>query len=366
MKIPTFTINGKEVKIPIIQGGMGIKISLNKLASACINSNIVGTISAAQTGFQRYVKGKKDNFYNANLQTNKEALKEEISKVRENTKDGILGVNLMTAGVDFDEFAKFLAKQDIDFIVSGAGLPMELPKHLVDSNVKPAAIISSGRAAKVILRNWDRKFNVVPEFLVVEGPLAGGHLGFTKEEIALGNVKELEELVVEVLKVVKPFEEKYNKKIPVIAAGGIHTGEDIARFIGLGSSGVQMATRFIATHECDVHENYKQKIVDAKEEDIVATVSPAGLPGRAIRNKLTEFVKNNNLPIKTCVDCLRSCSRVNIPYCITEKLGESTSGDVENGLVFTGAKAYMIDRLVSVQELVDELVSELKLKLQEV
>ena len=365
MKLPEFTINNKRVINPIIQGGMGIKISLNKLATAAINSNIVGTISAAQTGFDRFIKGKVANFYKDNYKVNTEALSYEIEEVRKHS-DGILGVNLMTAGKGYDQFAEFLAKQDIDFIVSGAGLPMDLPKYLVDSKVKPAFIVSSGRAAKLLCRNWDRKYNVVPEFIVVEGPLAGGHLGFTKEDIEAGTVKDLEELVVEVVETIKPFEEKYGRKIPVVAAGGIHDGADIAKFIELGAAGVQMATRFIATEECDVHEAYKMKVVDAKEEDIVATASPAGLPGRAIRNKLTEYIKKNNFPVKACVDCLRSCNKVDIPYCITEKLGESTSGDVENGLLFTGAKAYMIDKIVTVQELVDELMKELNKKLQEV
>lgn len=365
MKLPEFTINGKKVINPIIQGGMGIKISLNKLATAAMKSNIVGTISAAQTGFDKFVKGKIAKFYKDNYSTNIEALRNEIAEVRKQS-DGILGVNLMTAGKGYDEFATFLATQDIDFIVSGAGLPMDLPKYLVDSKVKPAFIISSGRAAKLLCRNWDRKFGVIPEFIVVEGPLAGGHLGFTKEDIEAGNVKDLEELVVEVVEAIKPFEEKYGKKIPVVAAGGVHTGTDIAKFIELGAAGVQMATRFIATNECDVHEAYKMKLIEAKEEDIVATASPAGLPGRAIRNKLTEYIKNNNFPVKACVDCLRSCKKIGIPYCITEKLGESTSGDVENGLLFTGAKAYMIDKVMSVQELVEELIKEMRKKLQEV
>ncbi len=364
MKLPEFTINGKKVVNPIIQGGMGIKISLHKLATAALNSNIVGTISAAQTGFDKFIKENVSKFYKDNYEVNTHALQDEIDAVRKES-DGILGVNLMTAGKGYDAFARFLATQDIDFIISGAGLPMDLPKYLVDSKVKPAFIVSSGRAAKLVCRNWDRKYGVIPEFIVVEGPLAGGHLGFSKEEIESESYHDLEELVVEVIEQVRPFEKKYNKKIPVIAAGGIHDGADIAKFIELGASGVQMATRFIATKECDVHENYKLKLIDAKEEDIVSTVSPAGLPGRAIKNKLTELVKSKNLPVKRCVDCLRSCQKKDIPYCITEKLGESTSGDVENGLLFTGAKAYLIEKVVSVQELVDELIREMNKKLQE-
>ncbi|QVK21795.1 nitronate monooxygenase [Mycoplasmatota bacterium] len=347
-------INNKESKYPIIQGGMGIGISLSRLSIASIKAGIVGTISAAQPGFLS--KKFKSDTLNSNL----EALAREIKTVRDECPDGILGVNVMYAGTNYDEYIKFLSKQEIDFIVSGAGLPVDLPKYLKGSSVKPAVIVSSGKAAKIICKKWMRSFNVLPEFVVVEGPLAGGHLGFSKEEIESGDYKSLETLLEEVLIEVRKVEEEYKVSIPVIPAGGISTGEDVARYIEMGSAGVQVATRFIATEECDVSDAYKQKIVNAREEDVIFVPSPVGLPGRAIRNAFTDALKTKNQKIKYCVDCLRVCAKKDIPYCITEKLGNASGGDAENGLVFSGAKAYMIDRISTVKEIVEELISECK------
>ncbi len=343
-------INNKESRYPIIQGGMGIGISLSKLSIAAIKAGIVGTISAAQPGFL-YA-----NFRSDALGNNLKALAKEIKAVRKECPSGILGVNCMYAGTNYDKYIEFLAKQDIDFIVSGAGLPVDLPKYLVGSKVKPAVIVSSAKAAKIICKKWMRTYKVLPEFIVVEGPLAGGHLGFSKEDMMSGNYKDLETLTEEVLIEVKKFEDEFKTSIPVIPAGGINSGREIAKFMKIGSSAVQIATRFIATTECDASDEYKLMIVNAKEEDIVLVPSPVGLPGRAIRNTFTKALKVGNFKPRFCVDCLRVCAKKDIPYCITEKLGNASGGDAENGLVFSGAKAYLIDKMATVKEVVDELV----------
>ncbi len=353
MKLKPLTINDKVVKFPIIQGGMGIRISLNKLTSACMNSGIIATISAAQPGFLN------KNFRKDPIGENKKELKKEINKARANSKDGILGVNLMHAGTNFPDYASFLAKQDIDFIVSGAGLPLDLPEYLEGSNVKGAFIISSGRAAKILLRSWDRRYQYMPAFIVCEGPLAGGHLGFSKEQMASGDYDSLEKIVIDTKEVVQDYEKKYNVKIPIIAGGGIHDGHDMAKMIKVGADGVQIATRFIATYECDVSESYKQMIIDSKKEDIVTVASPAGLPGRAVRNFLTKSLEKHNLELHYCVDCLKTCKKKDIPYCITEQLGNSTSGD-KNGLIFTGAKAYLIKKMDYIDNIVTEIIRDCK------
>lgn len=353
MNIPQLVINNKKVKFPIIQGGMGIRISLGKLAKACIKSGIVSTISMAQIGFLK--KGFRDH----PVQSNLEALKEEIDTIRESEPDGVLGVNLMHAINHYDVYADFLSNQNIDFIISGAGLPLDLPKYLKNSDVKGAFIVSSARACKILLKSWDKKHAYMPDFIVCEGPLAGGHLGFSKEDFDNGRVESLEEIVKGVKEVVKVYEEKNNLHIPVIAAGGIHSGKDIATFINLGCDGVQMATRFIATEECDVAEEYKAVIVNCNEEDIVRVSSPAGLPGRAVKNYLTEQLKCKNIKPEYCVDCLKSCKKVDIPYCITQELGNSSAGD-PNGLIFTGAKAYLIKKIETVETIVNRLVKECK------
>ncbi len=353
MNLKPLTINGKTVRFPIIQGGMGIRISLSKLAKACMNSGIVATISAAQVGFLK--KGFRQN----PLETNKVALKEEISEIRRVSPKGILGVNLMHAINDFDKYASFLATQDIDFIVSGAGLPLDLPEYLKGSNVKGAFIISSARAAKIMLRSWDRRYQYMPAFIVCEGPLAGGHLGFSKEDFEKGNIEDLESIIITTKEIIKPFEEKYGISIPVIAAGGIHDGHDMAKMLKVGSDGVQIATRFIATHECDASDEYKEMIINAKEEDIVRVDSPAGLPGRAVRNYLTKTLENHNIKVSYCVNCLKTCKKVGIPYCITEQLGNSSNGD-NKGLIFTGAKAHLIKKMDYVDNIVKQIIFECK------
>ncbi len=357
MNLKPLTINGKKVKLPIIQGGMGIRISLSKLANACMNSGIVATISAAQVGFLNK-RFKKDPHG-----ANKEELVKEIKAIRDQNPDGILGVNLMHAMKKYDEYAKFLSEQDIDFIVSGAGLPLDLPEYIKDSKVKGAFIVSSARACKILLRSWDRRYDYMPDFIVCEGPLAGGHIGFSKEDLENGNVTKLEDIVTQVKDVVKTYEEKYNISIPIIAAGGIHTGHDMADMLKVGADGVQIATRFIASDECDASKEYKQLLVDAKEEDIVQVESPAGLPGRAVRNFLTKTLKNSRIKASYCVDCLKTCQKKDIPYCITEQLGNSASGD-KNGLIFTGAKAYLIEKIDNVDNIIKDIVSVCKRDLQ--
>ncbi len=353
MKIPSLTINSKEIKFPIIQGGMGIRISLSKLANACINSGIVATISAAQVGFL------SKNFRSDPIGENKKALIDEITKIRTENPDGILGVNLMHAINHYDQYATFLSQQNIDFIVSGAGLPLDLPEYIKGTKVKGAFIISSARAARLMLKSWDRRYQYMPEFIVCEGPLAGGHLGFSKEDFESGNVESLEDIVTSTKEVVKPYEEKYGIKISIIAAGGIHDGHDMAHFLQIGADGVQIATRLLATHECDASELYKQELVKAQEEDIVRVESPAGLPGRAIKNFLTRALEHRRIDVNYCVNCLKSCKKVGIPYCITEQLGNSSAGDV-NGLLFTGAKAYLIDKIDSVENIIKEIIRDCK------
>lgn len=353
MDIPVLSINNKKLSFPIIQGGMGIRISLGGLAKACMKNGIASTISMAQIGFLK--KGFKKN----PIQSNMEAMKEEIESIRSSDSSGVLGVNLMHAMNHYEEYARFLSRQKIDFIISGAGLPLDLPKYVKDSSVKAAFIVSSARACKILLKSWDKKHSYMPAFIVCEGPLAGGHLGFSVEDIENGTVATLEEIVLEVKKLVSVFEEKYKQKIPIIAAGGIHSGKDIARFLSLGCDGVQMATTFIATSECDASVEYKDMIVKAKKEDILRISSPAGLPARAVRNALTDSLEKGNIETQYCVDCLKSCKKTDIPYCITQQLGNSAAGD-PNGLIFTGAKGYLIEKIQSVEELVKSLINECK------
>lgn len=352
MKLPSLNIGELVAKVPIIQGGMGIGVSGASLASAVANEGGIGVISGVQIGYT------EDNFETDNKNANVIGLKKAIRKARELSPNGILGVNLLVAIKNYREMVKAAVEEKINIIISGAGLPKDLPEMIKGSDTKIAPIVSSGKAAQLIAKLWDRKFNYVPDLVIVEGPEAGGHLGFSKEQLNSGEKIDLPEIVKEVIESLKPFKEKYKKDIPVIAAGGIFDGTDIAKYLKIGASGVQMGTRFVGTHECDADIEYKNAYINSKEEDIQLVKSPVGLPGRAISNKFTKTIEMNNIPIKRCYDCLVPCEVKTSPYCISKALIDAVKGDVENGLIFCGSNAYKVDKIVSVKELINQLVIE--------
>lgn len=350
MKIPELKIGNLTAAVPIIQGGMGIGVSMSSLASAVAREGGIGVISAAQVGFM------EDDFEENCLKANVRALRNEIRKAKDKATGGIIGVNIMVATRNYEDMVKTAVEAEADIIISGAGLPLDLPKLVKGSKVKIVPIVSSGKAASLICRAWDKKHGRVPDAVVVEGPEAGGHLGFHFDELINKSYSSLENIVIDVLNAVKPAEEKYGVKIPVIAAGGIYTGEDISNFLMMGASGVQMATRFVATYECDASEAFKEAYVNSSREDIVIIKSPVGMPGRAIKNKFIEDVSGRNRRVENCMGCLKKCNPNNTPYCITRALIASVRGDTENGLVFTGSNSYRIKSIVPVKKLMDELL----------
>lgn len=343
-------IGSKYLEKPIIQGGMGVGVSLGNLAGAVMKEGGMGVISAAHPGY------RKENFWKDPLACNIEAVYEDAAKARAISGGrGLLGVNVMVASHHYEDYVKAAIGAGVDVIISGAGMPMNLPSVEGSDQVALAPIVSSGRAARLILKSWDRHYHRCPDFIVVEGSLAGGHLGFKKEELLSGKVKELSELVCEVLQEIQAYEELYQTSIPVFAAGGVYTREDIAALLNIGASGVQMATRFIATTECDADLAFKQKIVNARKEDITLVASPAGLPGRAV---MTAFMRNalkGRIAPKHCIGCMKPCVPASTPYCISDALVHSVEGDVENGLVFAGANAWRVTDIVSVHDLMAEL-----------
>jgi nitronate monooxygenase len=347
-------IGDLTARLPIIQGGMGVGISLSGLASAVANEGGIGVIATAVIGMNEPDFSR--NFLEANIR----ALRKEIRKARELSK-GILGVNIMVALTNFADLVKTAIEEGIDIIFSGAGLPLNLPQFLngtIKTNLVP--IVSSARATGIILKKWSEKYNRLPDAIVVEGPLAGGHLGF-KEETIGDPEYSLEKLVPEVIQIVKPYEEKYKKSIPVIAAGGIYTGSDIYRFSQLGASGVQMATRFVTTYECDASEKFKQTYVDSRKEDIVIIKSPVGMPGRAIKNTfLDEVSQGKRKPFKCPYHCLKTCDYKNTPYCISLALVNAKKGNLSHGFAFAGENAYRAKGIISVKELLETLIEEYK------
>lgn len=344
----------RELSIPIIQGGMGVGISLSGLAGAVAACGGMGVISAAHPGY------RAPDFYRDPLQVNQRCLKEEITRAKEISGGrGLVGVNVMVAVQHYADYVRAAIEGGADAIISGAGLPTELPQIAGDSNVLLAPIVSSGRAARVICRAWERHGNRLPDFVVVEGSRAGGHLGFSPEELAEGSAKSLDEIVVDVIETLRPYEEKCGRKIPVFPAGGVYDGADIARLEKLGAAGAQIATRFIATEECDAALAYKQAMVDAKEEDVRIIKSPVGMPGRALETPLIRRVaEQGRIAPSRCLQCLRTCDPAVTPYCITQALIDAALGDWENGLFFCGANVGRIDRITTVRELMDELVDE--------
>ena len=346
------TIGNLKCRLPIIQGGMGVGISLNELAAAVANAGGIGVISAAGIGMMG--KDYSINF----LEANTRALKDEIQKAREKTK-GILGVNIMVAMTNFAEMVRTAIEEKIDIIFAGAGLPLTLPGFLSqETHTKLVPIVSSARAAGLIAKRWFEKYKYAPDAIVVEGPLAGGHLGFSEEQINNPDIK-LENILVEVVNEIKKVEEESGKAIPVIAGGGIYTGADIYKFIQLGASGVQMATRFVTTVECDASDEFKQTYIDCKEEDISIIKSPIGLPGRAIVNDFIVAVnKGNKRPYKCPYHCIVTCKKELSPYCISLALINARRGRMKNGFAFAGANAYRADKVISVQELMQALADE--------
>jgi nitronate monooxygenase len=348
----SLTIGDLTARLPIIQGGMGIGVSLSRLASAVANEGGIGVISAAAIGMM------EPDFSTNYLEANIRALKQEIRKARELTK-GILGVNIMVAMSNFADMAIAAIEEGIDIIFSGAGLPLNLPAFLKESrHTKLVPIVSSARAAGLIAKRWVEKYNYTPDAIVVEGPMAGGHLGFKSEHITDPDYK-LEKLVTEVINEVKYIEDKTARSIPVIAAGGIYTGEDIYKFIQLGASGVQMATRFVTTEECDASIEFKNAYIECKKEDIGIIKSPVGMPGRAIINEFINDVNSGNKkPYKCPYHCIVTCNYESSPYCIAFSLINAKKGRMKHGFAFAGENAYRAEKIVSVKELVNSLIEE--------
>lgn len=358
MKIPKLDIGGLISSIPIIQGAMGVGVSGACLAAAVANQGGVGIISGAALGY------REPDFLKNTLKANLRALKSEIAKARELAPKGIIGINFLMATNNYNEMVRAAVEEGIDLVISGAGLPTNLPDLVKGFQTRIAPVVSSSKAAKVILKYWDRHYGKTADMVIVEGPEAGGHLGFSEEILKSDDKPKLLDIVKEVIEVVKPMREKFNKNIPVIAAGGIFTGADIAECLNSGADGVQMATRFVATDECDADANYKNAYINSRKEDIVIIKSPVGMPGRAIENKFVKKVTQFGDEIKSCYLCLRGCNPKVAPYCISNALINAVKGNIDEGLIFVGSNAYRVNKIVTVKDLIAELVSETEIALE--
>lgn len=347
-------IGNLSIPVPIIQGGMGVGISLSGLAAAVANEGGVGVISSAGLGllYREY----SENYLEASIH----GLREEIRKAREKTL-GVIGVNVMVAMTNFVDMIKTSISEKVDVLIAGAGLPLDLPSYLKKgSPTKLIPIVSSARATRIICEKWKSGYDYLPDAVIVEGPKAGGHLGFKEEQIGDDNYV-LERLVPEIVNELKSFEDKYNKSIPLFAAGGIYTGQDINNIMKLGASGVQMGTRFVTTYECDASQDFKQAYIDAGEKDIEIIKSPVGMPGRAIFSNFIQKVKDGKKQPKKCpFKCIKTCDIDKSPYCIIIALINALKGNFEHGFAFAGSNAFRATKISSVKEIFQSLLKEYK------
>ncbi|MCP4573889.1 MAG: nitronate monooxygenase [bacterium] len=354
--LPKLKIGPVETTLPIIQGGMGVGVSLSGLASSVAEEGGIGVIATAGIGLLEAHSAKDMP------SANRRALRREIDRARQKT-DGALGVNIMLAMSDFDELAATAVEEEVDVVFMGAGLPLKVPATLDLDRLRACRTqfvpkVSSARAGDLILQYWSRHHGLVPAAFVLEGPMAGGHQGFKKNQLTDPRFA-LENLLPELLAAVAPYEDRYGRRIPVIAAGGVYTGADILACLDLGAAGVKMGTRFVATHECDAHPKFKQAYLDCGDEDIVIIDSPVGLPGRAIRNGfLADVAEGMKKPYNCAWRCLKSCNVRKAPYCIAQALGLAKLGNFKNGFAFAGANAFRVKELVSVKALMATLVQE--------
>lgn len=356
------------VKNPVIQGGMGIGISLSSLAGAVAKAGGIGLISTAQIGF------REPDFNRNPKAANLRAMESELAKARELAPGGVIGFNIMVATKDYPEYVKKAVEIGADVIVSGAGLPVSLPEYAAGvkrrdgraGSVKIAPIVSSPKSASVICKMWDRKYHRAPDFIVIEGPLAGGHLGFAREELTkfradredtadVYDQQAYDQEILEILAVVEVYRKKYGCPIPVVSAGGVFSREDMEHHMALGVNGVQVGTRFVTTEECDAPQSYKDAYIKAQRKDIVIVKSPVGMPGRAIWNPFLEKISKESEKITHCFRCLEHCDPNTAPYCITMALIRAALGDTEDGLLFCGYNAYRCDKMERAADVMADL-----------
>ena len=330
-------------RIPVIQGGMGVGVSLSNLAGAVAAAGGIGVISTAQIGF------RNPDFAKNPIECNLQAVGDEIKKAREKANGGIIGVNIMVATRRYEDYVKAAVAAGVDLIISGAGLPMTLPE--ISGAAKIAPIVSSRKALRVIANHWRKKYDRKPDLVVIEGPLAGGHLGFSKEDIDAYTITGKKDYDEEIKSIIALADEL---AVPVVVAGGIYERKDMDHYLALGAKGVQIATRVVTTRECDASDAYKQAYIEAKKEDIVIVKSPVGMPGRAIHNAFLDKVNAGERFMRGCRQCIITCKPDTAPYCITEALINAVEGRLDEGLIFCGSNAYRADKIETVAEIMEE------------
>lgn len=347
-------LGNRELALPLIQGGMGVGVSMGGLAGAVAAEGAMGTLSTADAGWN------EPDFAAHPQQANLRALRREVQRAKRLAAGaGLVAVNAMVATRQYADSVRTALESGADAIVSGAGLPLELPALAEGFEALLAPIVSSPRAAQLICRTWAKRYGRMPDFVVLEGCQAGGHLGFEEADLLSGRCTPLSQLIPEVLAALRPFEEKFGRAIPLFCAGGVATGAEMARCTRLGAAGAQLATRFIATEECDASQGYKDVLLAARPEDLRIIHSPVGMPGRAVNSPLVQrLAAGMRQPPAHCSGCIKSCRPAETPFCITHALIEAVKGNWEEGLFFSGSRVDLVDRMRTVPDLIDELMKE--------
>jgi len=343
-------LRGKKLSLPIIQGGMGIGISRCRLAGSVAKEGGMGVISTAQVGYD------DPDFKKDPEAANLRALPRQIKRAKKiSGGNGLVGVNVMVVTRLYADYIRTVCEAGVDAIISGAGLPTNLPEYVEGYDVAIAPIVSSEKSAKVILKFWDKKYHRTADFLVIEGPRAGGHLGFSREQLDdIGNL-DYDEEIRKIIAVKKEYEEKYGMTMPVFVAGGMFTHQDVAHAMELGADGIQAASRFVATKECDACDAFKQAYINAKPEDAVIIKSPVGMPGRALKNAFIDEMNANPGKVTYCFNCMKGCNPAKAPYCISLALINAVVGNLDRGVIFCGSRVGEINKMTTVPELMREL-----------
>ncbi|MBN1839635.1 MAG: nitronate monooxygenase [Campylobacterales bacterium] len=360
MSLKPLKIGKYTIDYPIVQGGMGLGISWDKLAGTVSLEGGLGVISSVGTGYYNQSHYSKKNINTRPFETDnfysKDALSAIVKNARKICGSKPLAMNILYAINDYERVIKDSCEAGVDIIITGAGLPTNMPEFTADyPDVALVPIVSSAKALKIICKRWTQRYNRLPDAIVVEGPLSGGHQGFTYEQCSQEEY-QLENLIAPILEEIKVWGD-----FPLIAAGGVWDHNDILKMISLGAQGVQMGTRFIGTHECDADQNFKEVILRSTKEDIQLFKSPVGYPARGVKTNLIQMVEKREGPAIRCIsNCVSPCHRGQeakaVGYCIADRLSDAYLGKVETGLFFTGANGYKLNEIISVKELMVKLV----------
>lgn len=345
-------IGNLVLKKAVIQGGMGVGISCSGLAGAVACEGGMGVVSSAQIGYG------DPGFKAQPEETNLKALPVEIKRAKELAQgNGVVAVNIMSVTQLYEDYVKTAISAGVDAIISGAGLPVELPAFAKGTGVKIAPVLSSFKAAKVLLNLWHKKHGATADFLIMESPYSGGHQGYAHHSLDNldESIKIFEDDVKKVIELKKNYEDMYQKRIPVFVAGGIFDSADVRHALSLGADGVQVGTRFIATDECDASQDYKDAYINATKADLIIIDSPVGMPARVLRNSFVDRMMNGSEKIENCYNCLKACDPATAKYCISEVLIKSANGDTENGLFFCSTNPDKINKIQSVKEVMADL-----------